>query len=90
MARLIITAQVEDGAAWAKNFQTHKKLFKEYTATRVRYGVAGNQVATLWTVDDADKMLKLIDDPKTAEAMASDGVVRDTVQILVLDQKIDL
>ena len=90
MARVIITAQVEDAERWKKNFRTHKKLFRQYSAKVVHYTAADGEVGILWRVKDADKMLAMIQDPETIEAMESDGVKRDTVKVYVLDEKIEL
>lgn len=90
MARIIITAQVEDEKKWLENFPSHKKIFKSYSAKRVRYGVTDGVAGTVWDVGDAKKMLDSMQAPDTAEAMAADGVIRDTVRVVVLDEKLDL
>jgi len=36
------------------------------------------------------KYLELMDSPETAEAMAQDGVKRETVKVYVLDKEINL
>ncbi len=41
-------------------------------------------------VDDPDKYFEIMDSPATAEAMAYDGVKRDTFQVFVLDKAFDL
>jgi len=90
MERVIITAEVEDAGKWEKNFRTHKKLFKGYTAKLVRYTAADGQVAILWNVKSANKMLARMQEPETIEAMEADGVKRDTVKVYVLDNKMGL
>lgn len=91
MARVIITAQVEDAAEWERGFRTHGALFNDYTATAVRFTATGeNEVAILWEVGDLDKFLALVDSPATADAMEFDGVRRDSVKIFVLDRELDL
>ena len=86
MARIIVTAEVEDSANWEQGFRTHGDLFQEYTATSIEFKNENNEVAILWEVDDPNKMLSLMDEPATAEAMAMDGVKRDTVKVYVLDK----
>jgi hypothetical protein len=44
-------------------------------------------VAILWEVVNQDKFLELLDAPETAEAMAQDGVIRETVKVYVLDKE---
>ena len=88
MARLIVTAQVEDATSWEEGFRTHGDLFKEQTVTAVHLGAnEQNEVATYWEVDDLDKYLALLDSQETAEAMEADGVKRETVKVFVLDKQ---
>jgi len=49
-----------------------------------------NEVAILWEVANLDRFLELLDVPETAEAMAQDGVKRDTVKVYVLDKEFKL
>ena len=91
MARVIVTAQVEDSAAWEKGFRTHGDLFNEYTATAIHFtATPENEVAIVWKIDDLDKFLGLMESPATVEAMEFDGVKRDTVKVYVLDKDFDL
>ena len=91
MARVIVTAAVEDGARWEAAFRTHKKLFREYSATALHYTVAdNNEVAIFMKVKKVSTFLEQMAAPETAEAMAGDGVKRDTVRIFVLDKEVDL
>jgi len=91
MATVIITGQAEDSAAWEANFQTHNDVFRDYTATSVRYGTAdNNEVITIWEVQDLDKMLASMDSAETAEAMKSDGFKRDTARVFVVDKELNL
>ena len=91
MARVIITAEVENSSEWEKGFRTHQALFTDYTATGIYFTATGeNQIAILWEVRDLDKFLALVDSPATADAMEFDGVKRDTVKIFQLDKEFDL
>jgi hypothetical protein len=91
MPRVIVTAEVEDAAAWEKGFRTHGDLFREQTATAINFTVTdGNEVAIHFAMGDLDKFLELMDSSATAEAMEFDGVKRDTVKIFVLDKEFDL
>jgi len=38
-------------------------------------------------VDDVDKYFEVLESPATEEAMANDGVKRDTVKVSVLDKE---
>lgn len=89
--RAIITAKVENSANWETGFRNHASLFNKYTATAIHFAATkDNEVAILWEVANLDAFLAQLESPETAEAMAYDGVVRDTVQTYVLDKKLDL
>ena len=91
MSRIIITAQVEDSANWENGFRSHVGLFNDYTATAIHFAATDdNEVAILWEVANQDRFLELLDAPETAEAMAQDGVIRETVKIFVLDKEFNL
>jgi hypothetical protein len=90
MPRIVITAQVEASKQWEKGFRTHKKLFKRYTATAIHYtATADNEVAIVMRVKNLQKFLDGMQLPETAEAMAFDGVKRDTVKQFLLDKKLE-
>ena len=86
MAKVIVTAEVQDGAKWREGFRTHGDLFKEQTVTSIHYGVTDdNVVSIIAEVDDLDTYFRILESPATAEAMEFDGVKRDTVKVVVLD-----
>lgn len=88
MAKVIITATVNDPQGWEGKFRSQGKLFKEYTARTVSYSVnERGEVAALFECDDLVKCLEMIKSPATAEAMESDGVDRSTVNLYVLDNE---
>ena len=91
MPRAIITARVEDSANWENDFRSHVGLFKAYTATAIHFSATDeNEVAILWQVANLNKFLEHLDSPETAEAMARDGVDRESVKVYVLDKEINL
>ena len=91
MFKAIITAQVENSANWENGFRSHAGLFNDYTATAIHFSATDdNEVAILWEVANLDRFLELLDAPETAEAMAQDGVKRDTVKVYVLDKEFNL
>lgn len=91
MPVVIITAQVEDSANWEIGFRSHVGIFNEYTATAIHFtATTDNEVAILWEVANLDTFLEQLDAPETAEAMAQDGVNRDSVKVYVLDKEINL
>ena len=91
MSKAIITAQVENSANWENGFRSHAGLFNDYTATAINFTATdANEVAILWEVATVDSFLELLDAPETAQAMAQDGVKRDTVKVYVLDKEFNL
>ncbi len=46
-----------------------------------------NEVSLYAEPNDVDKFLEVMESPATKEAMAYDGVKRETVKIVVLDKK---
>jgi hypothetical protein len=88
MARVIITAQVEDSAKWEKGFRTHGELLRTMSATVVYFTTTDkNEVAIYAEPSDVGKYLEVLGSTATAEAMAYDGVKRETVKTFVLDKE---
>jgi len=89
MPRILITAEVNDLATWEKGFRTHGDLFKQMGVSTMEYAtVAGSRVAVCGETTDLDAYMKIFNSPATAEAMAGDGVKRETVQLFVLDKNV--
>ena len=88
MAKIIITAKVEDAAKWEEGFRTHGDLLRSMTSTVSYFTISADNELTIYAdVDDVDKYFEVLDSPATEEAMASDGVLRDTVKVSVLDKE---
>ena len=92
MKKVIITADVEDAATWEEGFRTHVEYFKSLTVSKPIQFTASekNQVAICIEPDNLDKYLEGMDSQETADAMAHDGVKRETVKIYVLDKELQL
>lgn len=88
MARAIITAQVEDSAKWEAAFRTHADLLRSMPST-VTYLTTNenNEVALYAEPSDLGKYMEVLESPATAEAMAVDGVKKETVKVFVLDRE---
>ena len=87
MPRVVVTAEVENLEAWEKGFRTHGALFKQMAVSAMEYAtMAGNRVAVCGETSDLNAYMKIFNSPATAEAMAVDGVKRDTVQMFILDK----
>ncbi len=88
MAKVVITALVEDSAKWEEGFRTHGELLRSMTSTVTYFTITAENELTLYAEpDDVDKFLEVMESPATAEAMAYDGVKRETVKVVVLDNE---
>ncbi len=88
MAKIIITAKVEDAAKWEEGYRTHGDLLRSMTSTVSYFTISADNELTIYAdVDDVDKYFEVMDSPATEEAMAFDGVLRDTVKVAVLDKE---
>ncbi len=88
MAKVIITAQVEDSAKWEEGFRTHGELLRSMTSKVTYFTITEENELTLYAEpDDVDKFLEVMASPATDEAMAYDGVNRETLKLIVLDKE---
>jgi len=92
MTKVIITANVEDSAKWEAGFRTHLDLFKRMSISKpIQLSTNGNnEVALCAEPDDLEKYLEILNSQATADAMAYDGVKRETVKVFVLDKELKL
>ena len=92
MAKVVVTAQVEDAVKWEQGFRTYADLFRNNygVTTVVDFAISGNEVAVCFDATDLDRALNGLQSPETAEAMGVDGVKRDTVKVFVLDRELKL
>ena len=92
MSKIIVVAEVEDLVKWEKGFRTHLGLFRSQTITKpIHFGAIGtNQVAVCFEPEDLAVCMKGFESPATAEAMAFDGVKRETAKIFVLDKTFEV
>ncbi|MDH3747444.1 MAG: hypothetical protein OER97_04490 [Gammaproteobacteria bacterium] len=88
MAKVIITAQVEDAAKWEQGFRTHGELLKSMTSDASYFTITKDNELTLYAEpEDVDKYFEVLESPATAAAMQYDGVKRETVKVTVLDKE---
>jgi hypothetical protein len=88
MARIIVTADVEDGAAWDAKFRTRGELMKRAGLRAVHYTVTDNRLVSYVEPEDAEAYLKFMGSSAVADAMREDGIKRETVRIYVLDREL--
>ena len=88
MPRVIITAQVEDSAKWEEGFRTHGELLRSMSSKVTYFTTTDQNEVTLYAEpDDLDQYMAVLESPDTAEAMAYDGVRKETVKVFVLDKE---
>jgi hypothetical protein len=88
MTMVVLTAEVEDGATWEREFRTHGDLFEAAGLGAVHYTVSDdNHVTQCIDVDDVGAYLDFMQSEATQDAMKNDGVKRETVKVIVLDKR---
>jgi hypothetical protein len=91
MPQVVVIAEVENLEKWEKGFRTHGDLFRQMGVSRMEFGTGpGNRIAVVGDTNNLDAYMKILDSPPTAEAMKSDGVKRETVQVFVLDKEMSV
>ena len=91
MAKVVITAEVEDLTKWEEGFRSHGDLFRSQTVTKP-ISIAtneGNEVALIFEPEDLEIFMGLLDS-EGPEAMANDGVKRETVKIFVMHKEFNI
>ena len=87
MPKVIITVEVQDSAKWEASFRTHGEIFRAYSVNApIAYTTVGNQAVACFEVASAETMQQQMALPTTTEAMASDGLKRETFKMFVLDK----
>ena len=91
MPKVLVVAQCKDPVKWEQGFRTHSELFRSMTVKSMSYGMSGdNYIAVCGEPSDLAAYLKALESPATAEAMAFDGILRDTVKFFVLDKELEV
>ncbi|MGB8909227.1 MAG: hypothetical protein WCC84_10810 [Candidatus Cybelea sp.] len=91
MTKILVIAKCKDQAKWEAGFRTHGDLFKTAygISTPVSYGMGeDNHVVACFETNDLAKAHSALSSPETAKAMESDGLLRDTVKVFVLDKEV--
>ena len=92
MPTVIATGQCIDGARWEAGFRSHGELFLAQTVVSpIRYSVNDrNEFAIVFEVEDLESYQDILESELTAEAMALDGVIRETIRVFLADREFDL
>ena len=91
MPKVVVTAQVQDPVQVGEGRSDARGAssgVRPITKPINFATIAGNHDRGLrWSPADLDTFMKGLDSPATAEAMAFDGVKRETVRVFVLDKE---
>ena len=92
MPMVIVTAQVQDPVKWEACFRADGDLFRKTYSLRspIHYTITGNEVAICMEPENVKSFKQAMESQATVEAMASDGVKRETVRTFVLDKEMKL
>jgi hypothetical protein len=91
MAKILVVARCKDQAKWEAGFRSHSDLFRTaYGVSKpVSYGMGDDDyVGSCFETNDLAKTLSAISSPETAKAMESDGLLPETVKVLVFDKEL--
>ena len=91
MAKVVITAKVEDTAKWEAGFRSHGELFRRQTnSSPIHLSInAENEVALIFEPKNLETFMHLLD-TEGPGAMANDGVIRETVKLFVMDKEFQI
>ena len=91
MPRVVVIAEVEDLDKWEKGFRTHRDLFRQMAVSKMEFGTTeGNRIAVSGETTNLDAYMKVFNSQATADAMAADGIKRETVKMFVLDKELEV
>jgi len=89
--RIVVTAEVADTAKWEQGFRTHGDLFKSMSLSESFYAINDDnkRIAVYTEPENLDQFMAVLESQATADAMESDGIDRDTVNVFVLENKFE-
>lgn len=92
MPMIIATGQCKDAKRWEKGFRSHADLFRlQSVVSPIQFSVNDNNYfAILFEAEDLEKYQDILESDATADALASDGVVFDSIKVFLLDRELDI
>ena len=88
MAKVVVTAQVQDPVKWEAGFRTHGDLLRSMKVRdAMHYAIKGNEISVFADTENLDSFMRVMESQATADAMAFDGVKRETVKLVVFDKE---
>jgi hypothetical protein len=91
MAKVVITAKVEDTVKWEEGFRSHGELFRRQTNSNpIHISINDeNEVALIFEPKNLETFMHLLESEGPG-AMANDGVIRETVKLFVMDKEFQI
>ena len=91
MPKVVVTAQVQDPVKWEAGFQTRGDLFRSMKVRdAMHYAIKGNEISVFADTENLDTFMGVMNSQATEDAMAFDGVKRETVKLVVFDKELKL
>jgi hypothetical protein len=88
MPKVLVTAQVQDPVKWEAGFRTHGDLFRSMKVRdAMHYAIKGNEISVFSETENLDAFMEVMNSQATADAMAFDGVKRETVKVVVFEKE---
>ena len=69
MPKVIVSADVANGAEWEGLFRTHGDLFQKQRVTNIDFAIDGNHVVCCFDTEDLDTYMQHFQSEETAAAM---------------------
>ena len=90
MPRIVTMMRVEDLDAWLERVPSRGEVYRLLTEHPVDYGTTDEgEIVLSFEVDDLEVFFRAIRSQAFMEALAVDGIRRETAKIHVLDRKFD-
>ena len=91
MARVVVSAQVQDPVAWEKGYRTRGALLQQGGTNKAHYTIADNNWIVIYMkVKDLDAFNEFMASDAVVAAMAEDGVKAETVRVHALDRRLSV
>lgn len=91
MPKIVVTAQVQDPVKWEAGFRTHGDLFRSMKVhDAMHYAITGDEISVFGDTENLEAFMRVMNSPATVDAMAIDGVRRETVKLVVFDKELRL
>lgn len=88
---VVLTAHVKDPAKWERSFRSHSDLLKRSSMQLIHYTITNNNDVVMYSeTDDVNEYMDFLRSPEVTQAMAEDGVDRETLKVYALEKEFDV